>query len=229
MKLPARTFFLILSWSSFIIPSKAVTVFYTQPYFGRSDSPFYQGIQAGTIYLEDFEDQILNTPYVTSPGSVSKGKGRTVDEDDGIRDGKYTGGYVWTGSQPEFRFSPTPQGKLPEYVGFALLGGNVVSLGVGMEIYSKILAYDNAGQEITDGQWLVLQPRIPILPFTSSLADRFAGIYYPGGISRIVSVNDTAIDHLQYGYAIPEPGGSWLLAIVSTLALHRRRRRVEPH
>ena len=40
------------------------------PYLSEEDSPFIQGIRAGTIYLEDFEDQALNTPFVTAPDNL---------------------------------------------------------------------------------------------------------------------------------------------------------------
>jgi hypothetical protein len=46
---------------------RAAVIFWEElPYFSAEDSPFYAGIRAGTIYLEDFEDHELNTPYVIS-------------------------------------------------------------------------------------------------------------------------------------------------------------------
>ena len=33
-------------------------------YFSPADSPFFAGIQAGTIHLEDFEDHVLNMLFV---------------------------------------------------------------------------------------------------------------------------------------------------------------------
>ena len=44
----------------------AVTIWEELPYFSAADSPFYAGITAGDIYLEDFEDHELNTPHVIS-------------------------------------------------------------------------------------------------------------------------------------------------------------------
>lgn len=43
----------------------ATTVFGPLPYRQRSESPFYRGIQEGTIYLEDFEDGQLSPQGVT--------------------------------------------------------------------------------------------------------------------------------------------------------------------
>ena len=219
----------LLIWHASAQTSQAATLYYAQPYFGRSDSPWFQGILAGTIYLEDFEDRKLDTPFVTTAaGHVSIGRGITVDEDDGIKDGRYTGGYVWTSSDLRFNFSANDQGKLPEFVGGVFLGGNPATTGV--DIYSEISAYDSSGLEITEGLWRVLQPRVaPGTPVTSSIADRFTGIYYPGGISGVFFRYNTLLDHLQYGYAIPEPAATLLLAGVAVSTLLRRRRPWEPH
>ena len=116
--------FLIILGAALRPPSAhaaTVRIWEQVPYLGASDSPFFQGIQAGTIFLEDFEDQQLNTPYVTSwdypriqgeqdgwvvasdqRGSSFRALGNTlgvfsVDADDGLNDG-YLGllGNTWT-------------------------------------------------------------------------------------------------------------------------------------
>ena len=80
-------------------------LFQPTPYFSELDSPFYPGIvdNAGNgIFLETFEDQALNTPFVREPegleytGSTVRqrdpmaGLGAVigVDGDDGIIDDK---------------------------------------------------------------------------------------------------------------------------------------------
>jgi len=196
---------------------------------------FYQGILDGTIYIEDFEDRQLNTPYVSangggpsSSGGVPQGTGPSVDEDDGIKDGKSTAGYVWTiyssSGAPviDFSFSPNEEGKLPTYVGAALLGGN--DSAVGPDFYSKIFVYGPDGKGVPI-DWQVLAPRVPpMTPESSSIGDRFAGIYFSEGISRIRFPNEGYIDHLQYGYAIPEPVSGGLLSALGVGWLARRTR-----
>ncbi len=69
------------------------------PYRIALDSLFYQGIQGGIIFLEDFEDGLLNTPFVRDGAAPNKGVNfrtffpdrdrspiASVDSDDGILD-----------------------------------------------------------------------------------------------------------------------------------------------
>jgi len=124
-----------------------------------SKSPFYHGIQNGTIYLEDFEDQELNTPLVVVPsdfgffGTTSRaylpdstfGAIWNVDGDDGRLDGNGFGGDSWIGitrccftvsTQMQFDFLPDDQGRYPTYVGLVINGAadfdRTVDLGVGL-------------------------------------------------------------------------------------------------
>ena len=213
--------------------SSAVTYYLSQPYYGRSDSPFYQGIIQGTLYVEDFEDRALNTPYVSAPyGDVTLDSGdTTVDEDDG-KDGMGIRGYFWTrsrGARPpagiglQFDFDRNEAGLLPEYFGAALLKGNPTSAGP--DFYSTILVYDAFGEEITGGLWQILQPRRPSNETVfSSNQDRLAGIHVPGGISKVVFMSDGIVDHLQYGYTIPESGTTFLAAAACLTPFFSRRR-----
>ncbi len=108
-----------------------VTVFGPVPYAQRSDSPFYSGIQNGTLYLEDFEDRLLNIPGVSiRNGGTAQLQG--VDEDDGILNNRGTGtvwathsGYLGDYGEPwmvEIKFDEDPEQGYPEYAGMALLG-----------------------------------------------------------------------------------------------------------
>lgn len=67
------------------------------------------------------------------------------------------------------------------------------------------------------------------IPRQSFLGDtrrhRFFGIHVKSGISRLNIRNVAQIDHLQYGYAIPEPG-TGLLAWTGALLLVGRGRRI---
>src|SRR4029453_5687741 len=75
----------------------AITTFGPTRYLQTSDSPWYQGIQNGTIYLEDFKDGLLNTPLVTSNGEIrGPGDKRSVDADDGVLDGWGQNGGTWS-------------------------------------------------------------------------------------------------------------------------------------
>jgi len=79
------------------------------PYRSALDSPFYEGIQGGIIFLEDFEDGLLNTPFVRD-GAGPLAFGTTyrslitptgvspisnVDGDDGILDFQESQGDSW--------------------------------------------------------------------------------------------------------------------------------------
>lgn len=244
-----------LSW-----PVRAAVTFWEElPYFGASDSPFYAGIQQGSIFLEDFEDHELNTPHVVSwdsPRQVnvnqngvptdefpafSRQVGRThltpfnrqltwsVDGDDGLN-GDFRGllGDTWTtldivtnqiyGSM-EFRFTVDELGRYPTYVGFvvteALDPFRDVEFGtstlVGPE--GPELGYDP----------LTWVPRVDSFP-GDTRTHRFFGIHVTEGIWRLNIRNVRQIDHLQYGYAIPEPETALLTGAALTLLAGRRRR-----
>jgi len=85
------------------------------PYRSQLDSPFYEGIHRNTIFVEDFEDGNLNTPFVRDPlqpprmGATYRSLAPTipanvvasVDADDGVLDFQGSGGDSWiTFQQP---------------------------------------------------------------------------------------------------------------------------------
>ena len=130
------------------------------PYFSEADSPFYQGILDGTIYLEDFEDQALNTPFVREPDNLSyfgrtirsiapdirDGFVRSVDGDDGLGDFEGFLGDSWittnigsnTGSdRASFEFLPNDDGLYPSYVGIVITAANDLDRVVSLAFFDE--------------------------------------------------------------------------------------------
>jgi|GEM_PF-1274363 len=234
-------------------PAHGAAVFYEElPYFSAADSPFYAGIQSGAIYLEDFEDHQLNTPHITSwdwPRVVgivndieipSYQQGRShrllgnvittfsVDADDGLN-GDFRGllGDTWTTldvvtgqiyGRMEFRFSPDDVGRYPTYVGFVVTEA--------LDPFSEVEFGTSTftGPESPEGGYdpLTWEPDITFPGDTRQ--HRFFGIHVPSGIWRLNIDNVRQIDHLQYGYAIPEPGAG-VLGVLVAFSLFRRRAR----
>jgi len=228
------------------------------PYLSELDSPFYEGIQAGTIFLEDFEDQDLNTPHVTSwdyprvvgigprGPELSRQQGRSfralgntlnvfsVDGDDGLNDG-FLGlsGNTWTTldvitgqlyGRMEFRFQRDAEGRLPTYVGF------VITDVLYPDYEVEIGAWDAGILEMPTNNWWnenTYDARTwrPFDHYGDTRSHRFFGIYSDTGIMSIVIDNVKQLDHLQYGYAIPEPGAGVLCVLVAFSLLRRRARR----
>ncbi len=210
----------------------ASLIFGPIPYRQRSDSPFYRGIQEGTIVLEDFEDGELNTPGVAISNNGRILRDRSVDEDDGTLDVMGTGsvwvatqGYVPELGEPwfhEITFSPDTERGYPTYVGFALLGYSKPPQAMVQRLYR---GYDGAGTDFTG----IVAFDVPHLPagtlFYSTVGDQFAGIYNDQGISRVIIGGFArTLDHLQYGWAIPEPGTVTLTGAAVALLLAQRRR-----
>jgi len=103
------------------------------PYLQTSDSPFAADISAGRMFLETFEDNLLNTPGVTvnAGSSVLAPGGATdsVDGDDGAIDGNGNGGHsLFNANGPggiRFTFDPAALGgNLPTRAGIVWTDGN---------------------------------------------------------------------------------------------------------
>lgn len=219
----------------------AVTFWEELPYFGAQDSPFRAGIRAGTIYLEDFEDHELNTPRIVSwdwPLSEQIGRAHragnlnstySVDADDGLNgDFRGHGGDTWTTASAsngqrlgrmEFRFEPDILGRYPTYVGFVVTEPNNYFREVefGTQSLTGPESPDNSYDPTT---WI---PRNSFPGDTRT--HRFFGIHVESGISRLNIRNVAQMDHLQYGYAIPEPSTALLTIPGALLLVGGRRRR----
>lgn len=169
------------------------------PYLSKADSPFLTDINAGKIYLEDFECGVLTVPGVTlSTGTIIPpgfaGLIDSVDADDGVIDGSGLGGHsLFSGSGSvgiTFTFDNTVLGAFPTKAGIVWTdgGGDTTfeafdSLGASLGMIGPVSIADgsNAG---TTGE------------------DRFFGVTNTGGISAIKISNSSGgieVDHLQYG------------------------------
>jgi len=202
--------------------------------------PVNQGIRNGTIYLEDFEDQALNTPFVSAPdhlgyfGTTVRARNPlsqipiSVDGDDGSIDGIVNLGDSWitinssgfSGSPfKRFDFVPDELGRSPIYVGIVVT--EVRTLSDDIDGGVRNAAGDNLfpGGEFDPFDWF---PPEGALSGDAS-THRYIGFYAEEGIATLL-VNDVSqVDHLKYGYTIPEPSTALL-----SLPLLTRRRRPQP-
>ena len=227
--------------------ASAVTIIFgPSVYLSEADSPFYQGIVDGSIYLEDFEDQSLNTPFVNVVPDLASisltyrdrapdapdGAVRGVDGDDGLIDGNGFAGDSWVrislisfGAIPRhiFEFSGNEFGVFPTFVGIVITHVENLDLTVDLGLRDALgNIIEESVDEYNPRLWAA-PPGTPN-PNDSTLRHRFIGFHAPQGISEIFISNAIQIDHLQYGYAIPEPSSILLLltASLSILALRRR-------
>lgn len=191
------------------------------PYAQASDSPIAGNITS----LENFEDGLLNTPSVTADagGVVSPGIFTdSVDGDDGVLDGSGRAGRSWYSSGRNFH-NFTFSGSLPTYVGIVVTDIGNVQFGTLAYGDFSFKAYDASNNQIGSGMTFFFGDG-SINGETAE--DRFTGVYWAGGISRIqigfANSTDWEVDHLQYG-AVPEPATFAALAVGLTALMRRRR------
>jgi hypothetical protein len=190
------------------------------PYLQVSDSPWAAYVGTSNFYLENFEDGLLNTPGVkSSPGAGIIKPGLltdSVDEDDGVIDGKGYYGHAWYFSKGTqgitFTFDSAVLGGLPTMAGLVWTDGagtiefeafdkNGISLG-------KIFG-DHANAEYSG--------------LTED--DRFYGWEHAEGIGSIFIRNTKGgieVDHLQYG-TVPEPATFAVLTLGALGVLRRKK------
>lgn len=151
------------------------------------------------MYLETFEEGLLNTLGVTaSTGSVVGPGGNTnsVDCDDGLIDGSGTNGRsFFSGNGPggiTFTFNATTLGGFPTEAGIVWTDGGF-GASVTFEAFDATVASlgsvvaPNAGDNSNNG---------------TTAEDLFFGVTNAGGISAIHISNSSGgidVDHLQYG------------------------------
>ncbi|MEN8755491.1 MAG: hypothetical protein ACN4GG_09155 [Akkermansiaceae bacterium] len=230
---------------------EAATLFGPSLYFSERDSPWFSGIvdNAGNgIWLEDFEDGELNTPNVQAVTrfgdeastfrSSFNNPGPTaiwgVDGDDGALNGSGYGGDVWIVTtnaggprdQMIFQFLPDSQGRLPTYVGF------VIARFSGGNSSAEVDWLDADGKTIHDDfyrtrDWAldpVTQEPMEGLFGGDARLHRFVGIYHEDGIAELHLEKVNQLDHLQYGYSIPELSKGLLLLLAGLRCVVTRRR-----
>ena len=213
--------------------SAVVTAYPATPYRGRFDSPFYEGIRAGTITVEDFEDggrydrQQINIIGGASPESSFT----TVDEDDGMLDNLGVGGRSWFfegGGEPrpigadytfKIEFLPNGNGEYPTHVGAAILGFSRFETTA----TERIRFFDPTDNEIPIATLLKTIQVFPFAPNQSSRGDQFIGLYSSTGIGSM-KIDARRFDHLQWGWMVPEPSAPCLAAMAAIICLGHRRR-----
>lgn len=196
------------------------------PYIGTADSPFV-GVAFNYYYIEDFEDDSLNTLGVSSTtgGQVLDSGVYTdsVDSDDGLIDGSGTSGHSFYSGGTSiitFAFDKDVLGVLPTHVGIVWtdVGFSADVTGFGSLLFEAI---DENGDSLGSvGPILVGDGN-----FTGETGDDlFLGVINLNGISSIsIGMNswDWEVDHLQYGAAdrtvgtavVPEPVTIALLGV----------------
>ncbi len=214
-----------------------------QLYFSEQDSPFYAGIQAGTIYLENFEDQALDTPFVSEPSGVDyfgttarafnpdalRGTIWSVDGDDGAVDGETFDGDTWItlnsccftrANRMGFDFQPNGDGLYPSFVGIVVTRVSDFDNDVDLTVLDTRGLSVFADSEFDPMEWSPPGGTGPGSP----LLQRFIGFQVDGGITAIRVSNVSQLDHLQYGYAIPEPSAGFFIMLSLIFPLLSRRR-----
>lgn len=224
------------------LPASAASILWDPlPYFSEADSPFYEGVLNGTIYLEDFEDQALNTPFVKEPDNltyfgrtirsvmpnINDGFVRSVDGDDGTIDFIGFMGDSWittnlasnTGSnRASFEFLPDQEGFYPRFVGIVVTAARDVDRDVSLAFFDENNINVSNDSEYDPKDW---EP-VPVPP-GDPRTHRFVGFYHEEGIHRLSLSNVWQVDHLQYGYALPEPATPLLILTALFPLLSRRR------
>lgn len=121
-----------------------------------------------------------------------------------------------------FEFLPNTDSIYPKYVGIVITAADDLRRAV--ELSFRDLDGNNLFAD-TD-----LYDPMDWVPFPQTAEDtrtprthRFIGAYHEDGIARLSLSNVSQVDHLQYGYAIPEPATAFL-ALTALFPLLRRKR-----
>jgi uncharacterized repeat protein (TIGR01451 family) len=177
----------------------AATFLGPTPYLSKADSPFLTDLNAGNMYLEDFECGVLTVPGVAlSDGTIIppgfEGSIDSVDADDGVIDGSGLGGHsLFTGSGGTgitFTFNQTTLGAFPTKAGIVWTDGGGAA---------TFEAFDSVGASLGT---IVQNPIGDGSNSGETPEDRFFGVINAGGISAIKMSNTAGgieVDHLQYG------------------------------
>jgi hypothetical protein len=169
-----------------------------QPYLCDTTGPFAGVEHEQYFYLDDFDDETIDLPGLTSSSTAfgsSAGSALvdSVDCDDGVLDGKCTDCnslFSTTGSL-ELTFDAQVLGGLPTHVGMVWTDG-AYDTNVTLTAYdaSNVVIYEEVALGIGDSS-----------NYGETEEDRFFGIVSSGGIQRVTISSPGGgieIDHLQY-------------------------------
>lgn len=197
-------------------------------YLQAADSPLL-GPAFSYFHLENFEDGLLNTAGASSNGGMVLAPGGStdsVDADDGLLEGSGTAGRSLISQNfftLSFFFDAMALGNLPTHAGIVWTDVGIVNgapSGFGDVTFR---AYDENGSLLGSRAAMGLGDG---LVSGGTAEDRFFGVVYSGGITRIeievAGSTDWEVDHLQYGY-VPAPAAG--AALVGGVGLVLRRRR----
>ena len=191
--------------------SLAATFYGPTAYTSQADAPYHAADFSDYFYLEDVEDNLVNTPGLSvSSHCISNfdcfvGLNNTDSVGNG-GDGSL-GRSIWSAGFTEVTFDAGVLGGLPSFAGLVWTDGNNPILFEAFDHLGVSLGVLNGSH--ADGTF-----------FGTLQDDRFYGVYAAGGISklRISNPPGTEVDHIQYGGTlvqggVPEPM-TWALMIL---------------
>jgi hypothetical protein len=191
--------------------SLAATFYGPSAYTSQADAPYHAADFSDYFYLEDVEDNLVNTPGLNVSAHCISGfdcfVGSAITDSVGNGGDGTVGKSVWSAGLTEITFDAAVLGGLPSFAGLVWTDGN-----------NPIVfeAFDHLGVSLG-----ILNGNHADGTFAATLGDdRFYGVYAAGGISklRISNPPGTEVDHIQYGGTlvqggIPEPS-TWAVVIL---------------